>query len=121
MKKVQVRFIEVNDDIRNSTVAISTVYPKFEDERLLYLYELDYFDTVYKFVTEQREDYDRYDIDEMLYLPTFVKLDEDEYNEINLYLQEKTEYEQAKENDDFSLLQAIIHVYRNNPESWKVE
>ena len=51
----------------------------------------------------------------------FERLDEDEYNEINLYLQEKTEYEQAKENDDYSLLQAIIHVYRNNPESWKVE
>jgi len=120
MKKVQIRFVEVNDDIRNSVVAISTVYPKFESERLLYLYELDYFDTVYKFVTEQREEYGKYDIDVMLYLSTFVKLDDDEYNEINLYLQDKTEYEQAKENDDYALLHALVHLCRNTTEGWEV-
>lgn len=121
MKKIQVRFIEVNDDIRNSVVAISTVYPKFENERMLYLYELDYFDTVYNFVTDQREEYKQYDIDSMLYLPVFVKIDKDELNEIKMYLQEKTEYEQVKEHDDYALLQALVHVYRNNPESWKVD
>lgn len=120
MKSIKISYVDVNDiNWDNSVVEVCLDYPKYVDKRLCYMHELSYFDSIMDKIKEEHEENIRYSIYNYRDVPNFIKINDDVFKELQDYLKEKTEYEECKINDDFSLLSAIMSIYRNDPKCWE--
>lgn len=119
MKNVKISYCEINSDLKNSVMEIALDYPNYKNNKKCYLYELFYFDEIEEKIRERESDIIQYNIINQDYMPFFIKISDECFDEINDYLKSETEYEECKWNDEVSLLQAILHIYRNDPKSWE--
>lgn len=119
MKSVRIEYLELAPEINNSVIKIALNYPKYDDVRHCYLYELCYFEDIEIKIKQREEELLQYDVLTGDLSPFFLNISEKDYNDLEDYLTNHTEYEDTKLNDEISLLNAVINIYRNDPKSWE--
>lgn len=117
MKNIKLTYIELNG--QNSIVEVSMDYPKYEKSRICYLYELFYIDNIENIIKKQEEELLKYGVINGDLAPFFIMVDDNAYQQLKEYFTDTTEYENCKWNDEVSLLNAILGVYRNDPKNWE--
>ena len=120
MRSIKVQYLELAKEINNSIVGIALDYPRYENSRKCFLYELCYFENIELKIKQREEEILQYDILTGDLTPFFLSLDDQDYKDLEEYLYNDTEYENAKWNDEVNLINAILTVYRNDPKSWSV-
>lgn len=121
MRKIKVYYNEINDDnIDNSTMYLYTDYPGYKNRREVFLYELKYFKEIQDFFDKKEEEYIKYDMFNRDFTPFFIHISKECLEELIDYLKNETEREQSLWNNEVSLLNAIIGIYRNDKKMWDV-
>lgn len=120
MKNIRIAYIEVNKPLENSIMEIAIDYPAYKNTRQCYLYELFYFDDLKRLIYNREEEILKFGIYNGDLSPFFMRVQNDLFLEIQEYLINKTEYEEHKFNDELSLFNAIINLYRNDPKTWEL-
>ena len=121
MKKIQIRYLEIEQDIDRSLVEVSIDYPKFKKCRTMYMYELDFFAGLQGMVLNIKEEGEIYDLFEFVFTPNTLKLSNELFEELKDYLDNnKTEYEQEQFDEDLKMLLAKVSLYKLSPESWNL-
>lgn len=110
----------MKDKLENYLVSISLDYPKFEQNKKCYLYELFYFDEIKNKVNLYEEDRIKYNIINGELSPFYLKISDNTFNQLSEYLLSETEYEENQWQDDVSLLNAILGIYRQDIKNWEV-
>lgn len=122
MKTIKVYYEDVAEKIENSIMKVAIDYPDFKYCRYMYLYELYYFDFIKQQMKDDYESYLEYDLTTFEFLPFFLRIDDVTYQDLCCYLEsDYTEYEETKWNDEMSLLNAIMSIYRNDVNMWKTD
>jgi len=120
MKNIKITYIKLADELKNCLVEVGLGYPTFEVTKQCYLYELFYFDTLESKITQREEELVQYGIINGDLAPFYIKIEDNIYKQLEDYLSQTTEYEECKWQDDVSLLNAILGVYRQDPKSWDI-
>ncbi len=119
MKSIKITYVQTAKEFKNYLVEISLDYPKFRNSRKCFLYELFYIDAIEDKINQHEEERIQYNISNSKLTPFFIKIDDEVFNELQDYLQLETEYEECRWQDEVSLLNAILGIYRNDPKSWE--
>lgn len=120
MKNIQITYIQSSEKLENYVVQVSLDYPKYNIYNKCYLYELFYFDTLKEKINEREEQIIQYGIINGELTPFYIKIEDNIYNQLKDYFLQTTEYEECKWQDEVSLLNAILNVYRQDPKSWEI-
>lgn len=120
MKNIQITYLKMEDKLDNYLVSISLDYPKFENKKECYLYELLYFDTLKEKLNQREEEIERYGVINGELSPFYIKIEDEIFEQLKDYFSQTTEYEECKWQDDVSILNAILSIYRKDPKSWEV-
>ncbi len=111
-KKIMVTYesIDINT-IELSLMSISLDFPKFKNKRMLYRYEIsDSLEFLSDKLIELAGE------DEFIIVP----VNSAEFEEIKEFLSSETVYEEVRWKDSYTLLNNMIHVYKNNIKFWDV-
>ena len=119
MKNIQITYLNINDIIENSIVSIALDYPNYNLKRECYLYELFYSESLENLIKLREENISQYGYLNGELAPFYLKIDDNTYENLIEYLSNPTEYEDCKWQDDVSLLNAIIGIYRKDPKNWE--
>lgn len=119
MKNIKLAYLKFADKLDNCLIEVALDYPKYENIKACYLYELFYFDTLKEKITQREEEIVQYGIINGELAPFYIQIEENIYNQLKEYFKNTTEYEECKWQDDVSLLNAILNVYRQDPKSWE--
>ena len=120
MKNIRIQYLKLEEKLENCLMEVALDYPKYEQTKNCYLYELFYFDTLQQKIIAREEEIVKYGIINGELAPFFIKIEDEIFEQLKEYFSRTTEYEECKWNDDLSLLQAVLSIYRQDPKSWEV-
>ena len=118
-KKVMITHESVDlDTVELSVITLAIDFPKFENKRYLYRYELcDCLMFLSEILIEEAlNPKNSYTIDDFFLLP----ISEQEFEDITDFLSEKTVYEEVLFNSEYKILNAIIEQKKKDPKFWEV-
>lgn len=120
MKNIRIQYLKLEEKLENCLMEVALDYPKYEQTKNCYLYELFYFDTLQQKIIVREEEIVKYGIINGELAPFFIKIEDEIFEQLKEYFSRTTEYEECKWNDDLSLLHAVLSIYRQDPKSWEV-
>lgn len=82
MKTIKIAYEDIRDDWENSVLNIYIDAPKYQDKRMLYFYELFYFDKLMKKIQEEQIQNLKYGMVHLKYTPMFIKVDDKTFKEL---------------------------------------
>ena len=118
-KKIKLTYENIDiDTVELSVVLIAVDFPKFENKRKLYRYELSdclsfLSDRLSEEVLSEKNDYE---FNKFFLLP----VSDTEMCEIADFLSESTVYEDVLFNSEYKMLNAIIEQKKKDPKFWEV-
>lgn len=121
MRKIKISYSELDDEeIRNSVMLLALDSPKFKQDRKLYLHELMFFDEIEKVIKDREEEYLQFDIINNDFTPYYIKVSNETYDDLKVYLENDTEYEECKWYDDVAILNLVLNMCRKDPKYWEI-
>ena len=117
-KKIYVEYLEIECiKFENNRMRIAKNYPKYDDYKELYLYELFHHEFLEEKIKNQLS---RNFSDYQFYDSFLIELSDREFQEIKSLFEEESDLEKEKWERDVAMLNLAIHVARNDTKTWEV-
>ena len=122
MKNIQITYLDKEDVVsKNTIVKISWDYANnYKVSKTCYLYELFYIDKLEEIIKNREEELLKYGYINGDLTPFYIKIDDTTFEELKEYFNHTTEYEEVLWNNDISILNAILGIYRKDPKNWEL-
>ena len=122
MKNIQITYLDREDVAsKNTIVKISWDYANnYKESKTCYLYELFYIDKLEEIIKNREEELLKYGYINGDLTPFYIKIDDATFEELKEYFNHTTEYEEVLWNNDVSILNAILGIYRKDPKNWEL-
>ena len=122
MKNIQITYLDKEDVVsKNTIVKISWDYTNnYKESKTCYLYELFYIDKLEEIIKNREEELLKYGYINGDLTPFYIKIDDVTFEELKEYFNHTTEYEEVLWNNDVSILNAILGIYRKDPKNWEL-